>query len=57
MLLLSCYAKGAAYQSGIEQICKDDHHFQNLVDFNQLTRLGVGKVKPKGWFKYSLQID
>ena len=35
MLLLSCYAKGAAYQSGIEQICKDDHHFQNLVDFNQ----------------------
>ena len=54
MLLLSCYAKGAAYQSGNEQICKDDHHFQNLVDFNQLTRLGVGKVKPKGWFKYSL---
>ena len=21
------------------------------------TRLGVDKVKPKGWFKYSLQID
>ena len=27
------------------------------IDYYWLTRPGVYKVKPKGWFKYSLQID
>ena len=27
------------------------------IPLNQITRSGVDKVKPKGWFKYSLQID
>ena len=30
-----------------------NHIHQNI----ELTRLGVDKVKPKEWFKYSLQID
>ena len=29
----------------------------NIGGINLSTRLGVDKVKPKGWFKYSLQID
>ena len=27
------------------------------MDAKTNTRLGVDKVKPKGWFKYSLQVD
>ena len=30
---------------------------QNFTLKIYLTRPGVDKVKPKGWFKYSLQID
>ena len=28
-----------------------------LIKFTDQTRLGVDKVKPKVWFKYSLKID
>ena len=31
--------------------------YNSFNNFNHLARPGVNKVKPKGWFKYSLQID
>ena len=32
--------------------------FRNFkIYLNKITRPGVDKVKPKGWFKYSLQTD
>ena len=31
--------------------------FTNIKSLQMITRPGVDKVKPKGWFKYSSQID
>ena len=42
-----------------EQIKRDEDKFSVKVkcQLNEKLDLGVDKVKPKGWFKYSLKID
>ena len=37
--------------------CADDNFKLLLSHSKKKTRPGVDKVKPKGWFEYSLQID
>ena len=67
LVFLLGYGLAAADDHGIKEVIKKGRWY-NLVagtctnprEFykkNLQTRPGVDKVKPKGWFKYSLQID